>query len=257
MLRISLTALAAVSLAASAGAQDYHFTKEMAAGSRLSLDNINGAIEVTQGSGRVADIAVTKTVKKGDGSMVKAIMVPDGNGIRVCTIYLNENPNRNSCDGNNNNGSRDGDRFEVEMHYVVRVPAGVKVSAESVNGNVSVSGVDSDVHVETVNGNVDFQGATASSLETVNGRVHGVFANGTWDGPLHVETVNGAIDLAFPSSLSASVKGETVNGGISSPDFPLTIEGKWGPKSFSGKIGSGASRLEVSSVNGGITLRKQ
>lgn len=36
----------------------------------------------------------------------------------------------------------------------------------------------------------------------------------------------------------------------------MTIEGKFGPKSFSGRIGKGGRKLAVETVNGGITLKK-
>ena len=61
--------------------------------------------------------------------------------------------------------------------------------------------------------------------------------------------------LTFPANFDAELSGETVNGGVSS-DFPVTIEGKWGPKSFTGQIGRGGRRLSVETVNGGITLKK-
>jgi DUF4097 and DUF4098 domain-containing protein YvlB len=49
------------------------------------------------------------------------------------------------------------------------------------------------------------------------------------------------------------VKGSTVNGGIES-EFPLTVQGKFGPRSITGTIGKGGRRLELNTVNGGITL---
>ncbi len=208
------------------------------------------------GDGATAEILVTKTVKKGDGSLVKAIMESDGNGIRVCTIYLNQDRNRNSCKGNNSTNSRDGDNFQVEMHYLVKVPAGVLLTAGSVNGNVDARGLDAPASLETVNGDVTFEGATATSIQTVNGKIRGTFTRGTWDGKMDIETVNGGVDLTFPGNLSAAISGETVNGGISSEDFPVTIEGKWGPKSFTGRIGGGTSTLTIQTVNGGITLKR-
>ena len=255
-MRTMITVLATLSLATPLAAQDYRFTKEMAPGTTLAIENINGAIEVTQGSGRTAEILVTKTVKRGDGNMVKAMMEADGDGVRVCTIYLNRNPNRTTCKGDNSNNSRDGDNFQVEMHYVVKVPAGVQLAADNVNGDVEARGLDAPASLETVNGDVIFEGATASSIQTVNGKIRGTFTRGTWDGKMDIETVNGGVDLTFPSSLSATISGETVNGSISSEDFPVTIAGKWGPKSFTGRIGSGASELSIQTVNGGITLKR-
>jgi hypothetical protein len=255
-MRTMIAVLATLTLTTPLAAQDYKFTKEMASGTKLTIENINGTIEVTQGSGRTAEVLVTKTVKKGDGSLVKAIMEADGSGLRVCTIYLNQDRNRNSCKGDNNNSSRDGDNFQVEMHYVVKVPAGVQLTADNVNGNVVARGLDAPASLQTVNGDVTFEGATASSIQTVNGGIRGTFTRGSWNGTMAVETVNGGVELTFPGTLDATISGETVNGGISSADFPLTIEGKWGPKSFTGRIGGGASKLTIQTVNGGITLKR-
>lgn len=249
-------ALAAVLAAAPLAAQESRFTKEMASGTRLTIENINGAVVATQGTGRTAEIVVTKTVKHGDGNLVKAILEGVDGAIHVCTIYLNRNPDRSSCKGDNNNSWRGKDRLDVDMRYVVKVPAGVKLEVETVNGSVTVTGLDAPVQAETVNGSVYFDGASATSLSTVNGQVKGVFTRASWDGTLQIETVNGGVDLTFPAGLNANVSGETVNGGITS-QFPMTIEGKWGPKSFHGTFGSGGRSLKIETVNGGITLRKQ
>ena len=106
-----------------AAAQDYHFTKDIGPGGRVELENINGAIEVVRATGRTAGVTVTKTVTKGDGNMVKAIM-ESGNGMHVCTIYVNRDPKRSRCNGDNNNSTKGHDNFDVEMRYVVKVPAG-------------------------------------------------------------------------------------------------------------------------------------
>jgi len=258
-MRSLLSAAAVIALATPAAAQDYHFTKDIGAGGRVEIENINGKIDVSRATGRIAEVTVTKTVKRGDGNLVKAIMDDAGGGMHVCTIYLNRDRNRNSCNGGNNDsgdGNR-GDRFEVDMHYVVKVPAGARLAVDNVNGTVTITGADAESKVETVNGDVIFDGVGAYSLSTVNGNVTGKFTRGAWEGTMQVETVNGSVDLTFPSDLSADIRGETVNGGISSDGFSLTVEGKWGPKSFSGRVGSGGRKLSISTVNGGITLHKK
>lgn len=254
-MRIMLLALV-VAAGAPLSAQETRFTKQMSAGSTLAIENINGDVTISQGSGRTAEIVVTKTVKRGDGDLVKAVMEEDGNTVRVCTIFLNRDRNRSSCEGGNSMDSRRGDRFEVEMEYSVKLPAGVKLHVETVNGSVTVGTIDATAHVETVNGSIDVQSASASSLETVNGDIRGSFSSASWDGTLTMETVNGNIELAFPAAFAATIRGETVNGSISS-DFPVTISGKWGPKSFRGTVGGGGRQLDIETVNGNITLRKR
>lgn len=252
---VLITCVAAAPLAA----QDYRFTRDLAAGQRLEIENINGSVEVSQGTGRTAVVEVTKTVKRGNGDLVKAIAETGNGSFKVCTVYLTRDPDRNSCDGeNNSNGrGRNGERLDVEMRYVVRVPTGVTAEIETVNGNVVLRGLDTPASVETVNGSIDFDAAGAHRLETVNGQIRARLSRADWTGTLTIETVNGGVDLTLPASFSASVRGETVNGGIES-DFPFTIEGRWGPKSFRGTINGGGTRtLSIETVNGGIRLRKQ
>jgi hypothetical protein len=255
-MRMMLAAAAIIALATPLVAQDYHFTKDIGPGGQVKVENINGRIDVTRAVGRIAEVTVAKTVKHGDGSMVKAIMEETSNGLHVCTVYLNRDPSRRTCDGDNNNDSRHGDHVDVDMHYTVHVPAGVRLVVSNVNGDVSVTGADVESKIETVNGDVNFDGIGASSLETVNGKIVGTFSRAAWEGTLHVSTVNGSVDLTFPADLSADIRGETVNGGISSV-FPITIEKGFGPKSFEGRIGNGGRRLNIETVNGGITLRRK
>ena len=187
--------------------------------------------------------------------MVKAIMADGGSGMHVCTIYINHDPNRRSCDGGNNTtGLNSG--FDVQMHYVVRVPTGAKLAVDDVNGNVTVTGGDADSKIETMNGDVIFDGVGASSLQTVNGKIVATFSGATWQGTMSVQTVNGSVELTFPADLSADVSGETVSGNINS-SFPITIDQGFGPKSFKGRIGAGGRKLKIETVNGGIVLRKR
>lgn len=242
-------------LAGQASAQDYHFSKQLPVGARLDISNISGAIDVERASGRTAEVTVSKTVRRGDGNLVKAIIDEGSSGLRVCTIYLNRRTDTTHCDADER-GNKSNDHLEVEMHYVVRVPAGVKLSVDDVNGSISATGIDADASLNTVNGDVMYEGTSANRLETVNGKVVARLARASWSGAMSVQTVNGSVELTFPSDLSADVHGETVNGGIDS-QFPITIEGKWGPKSFSGRIGNGGGKLTIETVNGGITLRKR
>jgi DUF4097 and DUF4098 domain-containing protein YvlB len=237
-------------------AQETRFSRQMDRGDRLEVENINGSVSVVQGTGRTVEIVVTKTVKSGNGDMVKAILEEGSGFVRVCTIYLNRDPNRTTCDGNNSNGGRrDGEKFNIEMKYEVRLPSGVRVEAESVNGNVDIRGVDTPASAETVNGDIDFDGVGASSFETVNGEIRARFTSNQLDGGLSIETVNGSIELSFPAGLNADIEGEMLNGSVDS-DFPLTIEGKWGPKEFTGRIGNGGPRISIETVNGSIKLKK-
>jgi DUF4097 and DUF4098 domain-containing protein YvlB len=51
------------------------------------------------------------------------------------------------------------------------------------------------------------------------------------------------------------LKAETVNGDITT-DFPLTVQGRLSKRRISATIGSGGRQLSLSTVNGGIQIRK-
>ena len=53
--------------------------------------------------------------------------------------------------------------------------------------------------------------------------------------------------------MNTEVHGSTVKGGIST-DWPLTVQGRFGPKRLNGTIGSGGRSLSLSTVNGSIAL---
>lgn len=254
--RTLLSGLALMVCAAPLAAQGTRFTPDMRPGDRLEIENINGQVSVTQGTGRTAEIVVTKRVKAGNGDLVKAVMETGSGYVRVCTVYLNRDPDRSDCDGDNSVG-RGRDRFDVELNYTVRAPAGVRVAVETVNGDVVLRGLDTPARVETVNGGIDLEGVGAHQLETVNGRIVARFTGSAWQGDLDLETVNGTIDLSLPADFGAEIRGETVNGRLDFGQFPVTVRGKWGPKSFSGRIGTGGRRINIETVNGSVTITRR
>lgn len=253
LLALGLLVFVAIPLAAQ---EETRFTPALKAGDRLAISNINGSVTVTRASGSTAEVVVTKTVKKGDGNLVKAIMEADAGVVRVCTIYLNRDPDRTTCAAQSSKERGKGNEVEVEMRYEVRVPIGVVFEGSTVNGEMSVRGLDRPARINTVNGSITFDGAGAGELQTVNGAITAAFDRTGWAGTSTIRTVNGAITLTLPADASLEVSGSTVKGGVTS-DFNVTTSGRWGPKRFSGTLGGGGRSLELETVNGAITIRKK
>lgn len=236
-------------------AQETRFARDLQPGDRLEIRNVNGAVRVTQASGSRAEVIVTKRVKRGDGDLVKAILEEERGVMRVCTIYLNRDPNRTTCDGSNAISTRRGEDVEVEMRYEVRVPKGVQLDGQTVNGGLTVEGVDTPSRLKTVNGSIVFDGVGAHEMETVNGAISARFTRAEWSGAVRLKTVNGAVTLSLPAGADLTLEGRTMNGGVNS-DFPVTMQGRWGPRSFRGTIGRGGRELQVETLNGGVTIRR-
>jgi DUF4097 and DUF4098 domain-containing protein YvlB len=97
----------------------------------------------------------------------------------------------------------------MEADLVVRIPAQGSVDFESLNGKLSVEGIQGGVDAELVNGSIDVSN-TAGDLHliTVNGSINARDVSGR----MNLETVNGDIELTH--SGKDKVKLGTVNGEI-------------------------------------------
>lgn len=143
------------------------------------------------------------------------------------------------------------------VSYEIFVPRKTGVEARAVNGGLSVSDVDGTIHLETTNGGINLARVAGDvSGETRNGGVNVELEGNTWRGKqLEVETKNGGVSVSVPSNYSARVQAETVNGRLSS-DIPVTVQGWLRRQSLDGTIGSGGPLIHVSTINGGVVLRR-
>src|SRR5262249_52315136 len=146
-----------------------------------------------------------------------------------------------------------GDRAKI--NFDVQVPRGVRLNAQTTNGGVHCTNLDSVVQATTTNGNVEVSTSEWASARTTNGGVRVSIGSAKWSGDLELLTTNGSVDVPLPASAEFQVHASTTNGGISS-DFPITVQGKFGPKSLSGTVGAGGRELRVTTTNGAIDLKK-
>lgn len=257
-MRHTAVLLPALLLAAPLAAQETRFTRDMNSGHRLELMNINGAIIVTQGTGRTLAVTVTKEVKRGTGDKVKAIMEEENGVVRICTLDQQRYPSKTTCRGSQESSGRTSGRDdEVDMEYVVTLPAGVTLSATTVNGAIKATGVRRATSLTTVNGSVDFSGETVEELTSVNGSIDATLASTGWKGTLALQTVNGSVTVRLPADADLTVKGSTVSGAINS-DFPrITGKGRYGPRSLEGTLGRGGRALDIQTVSGSVSVVKK
>jgi hypothetical protein len=185
---------------------------------------------------------------------VQIEVVEHDDGVTICAVYPSDGRRENVC-GPGKGGHSNVRDNDVQVHFTVKVPAGVRFIGTTVNGAVEVASVASDVDVATVNGSIRISTSGHAEATTVNGSIVASMGRADWKDGLEFTTVNGAITLDLPASLSAEVRASTVNGDILS-DFPLTVTGRLGPRRINGTIGAGGRELALRTVNGSIKLRK-
>ncbi|MDE2878378.1 hypothetical protein [Candidatus Palauibacter soopunensis] len=251
--RFAATAAWLVCLGATeARAQDFEWQGSVDRGDAVTIRGVNGSVTASPASGSQVRVRATKQWDDDDPDSVRIEVVEDSRGVLICAVY----PSRRGRDPNR---CGRGDDYEmsvrnndVKVHFTVEVPAGVELEARTVNGEIEARGIADEVEARTVNGGIAVEGNGPVSAETVNGAIEARL-RGEISEDLRFKTVNGGIRLVLPNGTDADVDIRTVNGAIDT-EFPLTIRGRWGPKSASGEIGAGGPEIEVSTVNGSIAL---
>ncbi len=182
---------------------------------------MNGSIQATGSSGDQVEVVATRRGRRSDPESVQIKTFEHEGGITVCALYPSTDAARpNECLAGDK-GRMNSKNNDVNVEFVVKVPAGVRLAARTVNGAIDASGLSADVDAETVNGSVTVQTSGVARAETVNGSVQATMGRADWSSDLEIKTVNGSIRVTLPCAASTTVDAETVNGSIVS-DFAVT-----------------------------------
>ena len=143
------------------------------------------------------------------------------------------------------------------VSYEIFVPQNTDLELKTLNGGVSISDVRGAIHFAVTNGGVHLKRVAGDVTgSTVNGGLHVELAGAVWDGrQLDVSTRNGGVRLAVPSTYSAHIQAETVNGGLQS-DFPVTVDKSVKPRRVDFNVGSGGAPIHVATTNGGVSVKR-
>ncbi len=225
----------------------------------IMIRNMNGPVEVVRGTSDKVEVTASRHTRRGDPDYVRFEVKKFGAGdedVLICALW-GENTQCDERSYRSRNNERGRNRNEVSVEFRVRVPKGVKVAAFSVNGEVSVDGVDSEVDAATVNGGVLVRSAGGPvSANTVNGSVRAMMGRFNLNTDMSFSSVNGTVIAEFSEDLNADVELSTVNGRFLT-DFPVTISGRIDPRRLRATLGKGGPRVRLTTVNGNVELRKR
>ena len=236
---------------------EFHWSGRIAAGKRLEVKGVNGGIRAAGiAAGSQVEVSASKRAQRSDPESVQIIVDTTENGVTICAVYPTPRRARheNACTPGDHWSSNTEDN-DVVVDFDVRVPAGVKFYAHTVNGGVEAQHLGADVWAYTVNGSVRVSTTGYAEATTVNGSITAELGRADWPDAVEFTTVNGGITLELPANFSAEVRAKTLNGDVIS-DFPLLVTGRFGPRNWHGTIGQGGRELDLSTVNGTIRLRK-
>jgi hypothetical protein len=287
----SRTLFLALALPALAAAQErstddlFTWSGRLAAGATLTIRHYNGPIEVRESTTDRVEFRAERRARR--SSELSFQVQNEGNGVTICGVWRG----RNACDTGRRNGW-DWDDGPPSSRLTVLLPKGVRLAANTGNGDVTVEKASNDVEIRSGNGDVrvsltagqvdvttgngelEIDGATGPvRANTGNGRVYVLTSSGpvtartgngeidvrmrtlTGDSDMQFVTGNGAVTVALPSTFNGEIDASTGHGEFRS-DFEIKILGRLNPRHIRGTIGEGGRKIRMVSGNGRLELRK-
>ncbi len=242
---VLLAGFAGMVFPAHATDENFHHIYPLAAGGSFALENVNGSVQVEGWSRDEVEVSAVKTATRSDSRDVSQVKIEVDDShpgqVAVHTRYPQ------------------GEGAEVAVEYHVHVPYRILLgSIETVNGSVTVRGVEGGGELRSVNGNVEvFDSSGRFSEKTTNGNLRLELRQLMAGGPMNLETVNGSVVLGLPEGARADLKVLAMNGDFYS-ELPVTsAASKPAARAFHAKLGTGGGEISVRTINGGIRLLVQ
>ncbi len=230
--------------------EEFHQTYPLAATGRVSVENLNGGVQIKVWDRAAVQVdAIKRAYKRERLNEAKIDVNASEENIRIKTEYPDQNQTFNSDErGRNEN--------PATVDYTLTVPRQAMLeSIELINGPIDIEGVEGSVKASSINGSVTARGLLGEAkLSTVNGPLQVTFTRLDDAKTISLQSINGPVTLIIPSDSNAMVRANTVHGGISN-DFGLTVkDGEYVGHDLAGQIGTGGPRIKLGNVNGPIRI---
>ncbi len=219
----------------------------------VNIRNTAGEITVEPSADNQVHVVAATRWSKGDWRKdVDFQAVSALNSVTICAVW-----GRGECSAENYDSrvKRGSFRSDAKVAFTVQVPAGVRVDAWTLSGDLAIRAsapvkahaIDGDIKVGTAVGPV--------SAETVNGDVDiRMTTIGDDAGPVVATTKNGDAAAWVPEITNGRIDASTLNGAVGS-DFGDLLQGRGDRRSFETSIGTGTRKYSVQSMNGSAYLR--
>jgi hypothetical protein len=220
-------------------------TYRLAPGAKVEVRGINGPVEIAAGDGDAAEVRVearaddARALERGritvEGARDRLVVRGPSNGGGGFLSWLTGRGGRA--------------RHDVKL----LLPRGVELGANGINGRLRVGELGGALEVSGVNGGVEAAlAAGGAEVSGVNGSVS-LSLSGVGEGGVQVSGVNGHVELLFAPTVNADLDVSGLNGRVSNELRNATVEEQSRAR-FHARVGAGGPRVNLSGINGGVTL---
>jgi hypothetical protein len=229
-------------------------TFELAPGARVDVGSISGPVVVEVAESGLAEVHVERSAPS-RAQLDCAPMIVEGSADHLVV----------RVEQRHDSGCRSAQRTD---RVRLRLPASVAFTASSVSGDVTVGRLEGPVHLSSISGDVRVGGVSGElDLSSVSGRVEVDRATGyakissvsgsvllavdeLGDRGITANSIGGDVEVRFASPVNADVTVDSISGGVSS-DVAASVT-KVGSSSYRMRLGSGGTRISLSSISGDV-----
>ena len=248
-------ALSSIGVIADTATDTFYKKISFRQGGLISLDNINGSVEITSWDKDEVEITAYKKVHGSDHrraedllAEIKIVIDENDDEINIKT----DHPHRK--DKNFFGWLFGGNNHSFSVQYEIKVPREVDLNISTTNGNVEAHNVLGRVRLESTNGKIiGKQISGLARCHTTNGSIKVSIVKIVQQDEMLFRTTNGSITLDLPENFGGYVDLKTTNGHIDC-DFPLDAAKKHRRTELKGRVGDGDVTVQCSTTNGSINI---
>jgi len=236
-------------------------------GKEVIVMRINGPVKVETADTDMAEILVVRSARKREDLQGQKVDISEWRGLYIHVGSAKEpDPGHQIREKLARVGKRLPETLtspsidsapEIRRRVVLRLPRRAGLGLSEIGGDVAIGGVARRLEIRDVIGKV--RAARVAGLivvDDVNGAVDMAFAPGAANS-IKIGGVNGNVDLRFDGEVNADLNAWGIAGAIK-PDLQ-NVEIRHDEPVWAGlkaRIGAGGSSIEITNVNGNVTLSK-
>ena len=234
-------------------------------GQTVEIRGVMGGIHAEPWNGNTVMVSATRHGRRTSPDVRFETIAHDG-GITVCALYpvpAGQQPNR--CAPGGAGRELNTKANDVEIEFLVRLPAGVGFTGHSATGDVTTGLLSGPISAHSSSGDIKVATTSYAGASSASGNVNVTMGETSWSDTLSIGTLSGNLTVRLPPAASTEVDASSRVGKVRS-DFPLAGEtlGFWRRFALRGSlgehargtIGRGGRFLELTSTAGSIAIKR-
>lgn len=222
------------------------------AGKWVEVLSLAGDIRAELSSGR--EVEAVAYVRSGNATKVR-LGVDRSNGAATICVIDASTPDKPKLCGTGAGGELRNAVPGVRVDFVIKVPAGVGISAHTGRGNVTAESVKSYVWGTADEGDIRITTSDLAEASTNVGSISAQFGRRTWRQNLEFLTENGNVTVLAPSDARMIIEASTDVGRVQS-EFPGEAKRFGSGQRIFTTIGGGGGALTLRSGRGTVQLKR-